>query len=283
MKIVSLTGKSGTGKSYQATALAQQRNIDAIIDDGLFIYKGSIAAGASAKRCTTKAAAMRTALFNLDENRAEVVNAIVKYHPNSILIIGTSDRMTDIIAETLGLHKPDERIYIEDITSEEQRQEADYWRNVQGEHVIPAPMGQLRRDFAGYFMNPVRKIRNMAFGNTVPSNQADESNASEHTVVRPQYSYFGTFSITERALRDAVNIIASRYADDIQILVIMNNGKQTNMEIILDVRIVMRSGIIDTISMMQADIRQAIEAMTSFSVSCVNVRIKDAITTQMNR
>ena len=61
MKVVSFTGKSGTGKSFQATALAQRRGFDAIIDDGLLIYKGQIVAGTSAKKCASKAAAMRTA------------------------------------------------------------------------------------------------------------------------------------------------------------------------------------------------------------------------------
>ena len=44
MKVASFTGKSGTGKSFQATALAQRRGFDAIIDDGLLIYKGQIVA-----------------------------------------------------------------------------------------------------------------------------------------------------------------------------------------------------------------------------------------------
>ena len=47
MRVVSFTGKSGTGKSFQATALAQRRGFDAIIDDGLLIYKGQIVAGTS--------------------------------------------------------------------------------------------------------------------------------------------------------------------------------------------------------------------------------------------
>lgn len=65
MKIVSFTGKSGTGKSYQATALAQSRGFDAIIDDGLLIYKGQIVAGTSAKKCASKAAAMEDCAFQL--------------------------------------------------------------------------------------------------------------------------------------------------------------------------------------------------------------------------
>ena len=55
MEIISFTGKSGTGKSYQATKLCVTMNIDAIIDDGLLIYKGQIVAGTSAKKGSTKA------------------------------------------------------------------------------------------------------------------------------------------------------------------------------------------------------------------------------------
>ncbi len=39
MKVYSFTGKSGTGKSYQAIRVAKERGIPALIDDGLLIYK----------------------------------------------------------------------------------------------------------------------------------------------------------------------------------------------------------------------------------------------------
>ena len=50
MIVYSLTGKSGTGKSYHAVNLCRKLGIDAMIDDGLFIYKNKIEAGRSAKR-----------------------------------------------------------------------------------------------------------------------------------------------------------------------------------------------------------------------------------------
>ena len=158
MKVVSFTGKSGTGKSFQATALAQRRGFDAIIDDGLLIYKGQIVAGSSAKKCASKAAAMRTALFNYEDHREAVKAAIERCDPQALMIIGTSDRMTDLVAEQLGLPHPEERIYIEDVTTEEERKIAAHYRIDEGEHVIPAPSGQLRRDFAGYFMDPIKQF-----------------------------------------------------------------------------------------------------------------------------
>lgn len=278
MKIISFTGKSGTGKSYQATALAQKRNIDAIIDDGLLIYKGQIVAGTSAKKSPSKREAMRIALFNHDWHRNEVISALVKYQPQTLMIIGTSDRMTDIVTESLGLHKPEERIYIEDVTTAEQREEANYYRHVQGEHVIPAPMGQLKRDFAGYFMNPLKLIRDRAMGNENLAElleAEDNDNHSERTVVRPQYSYFGTFSINEQVLRDIVQITAEKYSDRLAILDRMGNGKQTNMVLTIDVRVLAGKGIVDTCQSFQKDVHTAIESMTSFSVDSVNIRIKD--------
>lgn len=274
MKIISFTGKSGTGKSFQATAIAQKRNIDAIIDDGLLIYKGQIVAGSSAKKSPSKREAMRIALFNHDWHRSEVINALVKYQPESLMIIGTSDKMTNIVAEALGLHQPEERLYIEDFTTEEQRKEADYHRNVQGEHVIPAPMGQLKRDFSGYFMNPLKRIVDIAFHNDI-STPVDDENNNDRTVVRPQYSYYGLFTVSESALKDIVDITAENYSDTLKVIDRLGNGKQNNMIVTIDVRIVDGTDFVKVCQDFQKAVHDAIEDMTSFAVTAVNIRIKD--------
>ena len=49
-EVYSFTGKSGTGKSYQAIRVAKEKGIPALIDDGLLIYKNKIVAGRSAKK-----------------------------------------------------------------------------------------------------------------------------------------------------------------------------------------------------------------------------------------
>ena len=278
MKIYSFTGKSGTGKSYQATAVAQSRGIDAIIDDGLLIYKGQIVAGTSAKKCASKAAAMRTTLFNYDSHRNEVINALVKYHPDSLMILGTSDHMTDVIAEALNLHIPDERIYIEDVTSEEERELAADSRGNHGEHVIPAPIGQLKRDFAGYVINPLRFIREMALGNIVKEGSSGENEPPlDRTVVRPQYSYFGVFAISEQVLRDIVDITAEKYADSLTVLDRLGNGRNNNMIITIDVRVSRDSQAVENCVEYQKDVYRAIEDITSFSVHSVNIRIKEVV------
>ncbi len=275
MNIVSFTGKSGTGKSFQATALAQKRNIDAIIDDGLLIYKGQIVAGSSAKKCATKAGAIKTALFYYPEQKKDVINALIKIQPETLMIIGTSDRMVDWITNALSLHTPDERIYIEDITTEKEREMAGARRMKQGEHVIPAPVAQLRRDFAGYFMNPLKRIRDMALGTAVGSAGNTDEGSDDRTVVRPRFSYFGTFYISEQVLRDIIAICSEKYSDYLIIVDRMGSGKTTNLSMTIDVRAVKAPETIDKCIALQKEVYDAIVKMTSFTLDSVNVRIKD--------
>ena len=277
MKIVSFTGKSGTGKSFQATALAQRRGFDAIIDDGLLIYKGQIVAGSSAKKCASKAAAMRTALFNYEDHRESVKAALERYSPDALMIIGTSDRMTDIVASQLGLDPISERIYIEDVTTEEERKIAAHYRLDEGEHVIPAPVGQLRRDFAGYFMDPIKHFIDKARGNALADEQKEDDGPNDRTVVRPTFSYFGSFSISEQVIRDIVRIAAEKYSSHLVVVDRMSNGKQISMSVTIDVMAVRDPDSVDKCIALQHDVFDALATMTAFTIESVNVRIRDIV------
>ncbi|MBR0380583.1 MAG: hypothetical protein IJH62_08530 [Mogibacterium sp.] len=279
MKVASFTGKSGTGKSFQATALAQSRGFDAIIDDGLLIYKGRIVAGSSAKKCASKAAAMRTALFNYEDHRESVKEAIRHYGPEALMIIGTSDRMTDIVAEQLGIGPIGERIYIEDVTTEEEREIARHFRQDEGEHVIPAPVGQLRRDFAGYFMDPIKHFIDRARGNAVHQGikREEDEGPNDRTVVRPTFSYSGSFTISEQVIRDIIRIAAEKYESHLVVVDRMNNGKQTNMSVTIDVMAIRDPDSVGMCIALQRDVFMALAEMTAFTIESVNVRIRDIV------
>lgn len=151
MKVYCLVGKSGTGKSFQAINLCRQMNIESIIDDGLFICHNKVIAGISAKRQPTQFAAVKTALFDKDWHAQEVIDAIAEEDPESILVLGTSDRMVEKIRVRLQLDPPEKTIYIEDITTEEEREVAYKQRHDMGKHVIPAPTFQLKKTVFGLF------------------------------------------------------------------------------------------------------------------------------------
>jgi len=269
MKIYALIGKSGTGKSFHAMELCRKMQIQSIIDDGLFIYQSTVIAGVSAKRQATKIGAVKVALFNEDHIRDEVAGAIAEKKPDSILILGTSTGMTDKIILRLGL-LPDvesltqvHRIFIEDITTEEERAAARTQRDVLGKHVIPAPALQLKRNFAGYFMDPLRLFRGK-----------DAGAAAERTVVRPTYSYMGEYFVDERVLEDIVTCVAWSMPAVGAIIRVVQDSRPEAFRLSVAVRLKKGYPIWETAQQLQEEINDKVELMTAFNVTEVNVEVR---------
>ena len=199
MRVVGFVGASGTGKSYRALWVAKERGIDYIIDDGLLIHQNLIIAGKSAKKEQTKIGSVKTALFTDSTHRNQVIDAIKKYNPKAILILGTSDGMVERIAETLGLGAVSEKVYIEDVASDLEIKQAINTRTGQGKHVIPVPSIELKKDFSGYFLDPLQIFKRKAKGHF--------QNMGEKSVVRPPFSYNGKYTISDYAIYQVVNYI----------------------------------------------------------------------------
>jgi uncharacterized alkaline shock family protein YloU len=278
MKVYSLVGKSGTGKSFQAIALANENDIEAIIDDGLFIYNGRIAAGVSAKRRETKTRAIKTALFLDDDICAEVRRIINAKRPKSILILGTSDKMVLRIAERLELPEPSVRIDIEGITTEEEREQAHKKRYELGGHIIPAPTVQIKKDFSGYFVHPLKSRRDFSEGvwkGIDPFTERDiRKPFAERTVVRPTYSYLGAFSVSDRAITDIVYIVAEGFPEVVDVEHAFVRVKAEG--VIIEMVLMMKYGIIvsEVARRLQSCIAERTEEMTAMNILAVDVEIK---------
>jgi uncharacterized alkaline shock family protein YloU/adenylate kinase family enzyme len=192
MKVYGLVGSSGTGKSYRALGLAKEKGISYIVDDGLLIRGAKIIAGVSAKKEATKLAAIRRAIF-MDPGHAESVKEAIRVaNPDSILVLGTSVSMIDRIALNLGLPPVDTLIHIEDIASEREIRMAQRRRREDGKHIIPVPTFEIRKDFSGYFIDPLKIFRYRG--------KEKRLETLEKTVVRPTYSYLGRFYIADSAI-----------------------------------------------------------------------------------
>ncbi len=271
MKVYSLVGKSGTGKSFQSMNLCHNLEIDAIIDDGLLIYKNNVIAGKSAKRAETKIGAVKTALFNDDDHAERVKKAIKEMNLEKLLIIGTSDKMVEKIRERLDVPEVFRTIYIEDITTEEDRKVAYRQREVLGKHVIPASTFQIKRDFAGYFVNPLQIFRDVA------DKALEMAPSDERTVVRPTYSYLGRYFISDKVIEDIINCIAAEKKKELTLLKITENSKPDSMIINLVIRCRANGKLIETATMLQKEIKEMIEKMTAFNIAEVNVEIREVV------
>lgn len=267
MDVYTLVGKSGTGKSFHAMNLCKKYNIEAIIDDGLFIYKNTVIEGVSAKRASTKIGAVKTALFLNDEMRDKVTAAINRKKPESILVLGTSDGMVDRIIDRLGLPPLAEdslrRINIEDITTLEERAMAREQRDHLGKHVIPAPALQLKRSFAGYFMDPLRFFRGK-----------DQGAAAERTVVRPTYSYMGEYFVDEKVINDIITCVAGIMPAIGKVVYIVQEASPEAYELAVSIKVRRGYPIWEAAQAFQENLSEMVEEMTAFNVARVDVEVR---------
>lgn len=265
MKVYGLVGRSGTGKSYQAMNLCKEMGIESIIDDGLFILGNSILEGTSAKRQSTKVAAIKTALFTDEEHRQAVAEKIREVSPDSLLVLGTSDKMIQRITSRLGLPNPERIIYIEEITTEEERETARKQRHELGKHIIPVPTFQLKREFSGYFLDPLRIIRGWRGG---------KASVSEKTVVRPTYSYLGDYSISDKVIGDVVYYLGEKTAgvDTVTKVSVENNADGLRINVSLVCKFGYR--IVDVARELQKEIAKSVGTMTAFHIRSVDIEIK---------
>ena len=266
MKVYALVGKSGTGKSYQAMQLCEKLGIESIIDDGLFIYRHNIMAGTSAKAEPTKVGAIKAALFTKDIRKAEVARKIREIAPDSILVLGTSDQMVVRIANRLELPEISEIIHIEDITTPEQIERAQKQRNVMGKHVVPAPTAQLKRQFSGYFMDPLRIFRGWG-----PLKDVEE----ERSVVRPTYSYLGDFYINEKAIADIVMYTAREIPEIVELKKVVPVKKNEELTIRILAIMSKDESIIKTAGKLQRSCVKEIEKMTGFNMGRINIEVRE--------
>ena len=192
IKVYAFVGPSGTGKSYRAQLVANENNIHYIIDDGLLIHDNDVVAGNSAKKAPTKIETVKKAIFIEKEDRNEMRDALKKIKPNAILILGTSDGMVEKIADNLGLPHPEKTIYINEVATETEMETAKRIRTTEGKHVIPVPTFEIKRDFAGYILDPLQIFK---------YRRNDEPYISEKSIIRPTFSYLGKFTISDTVFR----------------------------------------------------------------------------------
>lgn len=264
MKVYGLSGRSGTGKSFRAAELCREMGIEGIVDDGLFIFGSSIRAGHSAKRDSNKVTAVKTAIFEEAEDRKAVAEAIKEIAPESLLVIGTSDRMVSRICERLELPEPESMIHIEDISDEESIQEALEQRRKDGKHIIPVPTVEIKKQFSGYFMVPIRKLIEM-----YPS--ADDV---EKTVVRPTYSYLGKFTISRGVVVDIMKYVCRRTEGVYEVLKCGSSEGSDGMELSVMVIFVYGFNVMETAGKLQKDIAEAVSQMTEFYIKSVDIAVR---------
>ena len=269
IKVFSLVGESGTGKSFRAKLVAQKYEIDYIIDDGLLIRDNRILAGHSAKKEKTFMAAVKVALFDEKAHRDEVAKKLQGEKTKRILILGTSEKMANKIASRLQLPSPSKVIKIEDISSQDEIERAIHTRRIEGKHVIPVPSIEVKRSYPNIFFNAVnifrRKKGPVGFGAT-PS-------VHEKSVVRPEYSKRGKVIISEAALSQMVIHCVDEFNNDLRIKKIVVKDDEMGYRLVITIDVPYGTQLGGNIHELQRYITDNIGRYTGILIEEVNIII----------
>lgn len=266
IRVCAFVGPSGTGKSYRAQMVASENDINFIIDDGLLINENAVVAGSSAKKAPTKIETVRHALFIEEEEKQEMIEAFNKFKPSAILILGTSDGMVAKIAANLGLPPISKTIYIHEVATEEEMENARRIRVTEGKHVIPVPTFEIKKDFSGYLLDPLQIFKSKGKGKT--------PYISEKSIIRPTFSYMGNFTISDTVFKQIIEYLANKESSIHKIVRTRVNNGELGTEIYMEVIVNYGRKIVDVLQEFQTRSKKEIERLTAMNVAKIDVMAK---------
>ena len=266
IKVYAFVGPSGTGKSYRAQMVASEKNIEYIIDDGLLISNNKVIAGESAKKAPTKIETVKHALFYTENEKREIITALKKYKPQSILILGTSDGMVQKIAANLELPEISETIYITDVATQQEMETARRIRVTEGKHVIPVPTFEIKKDFSGFLLDPLQIFKSKGKG--------QKPYVSEKSIIRPTVSYMGNFTISDTVFRQIVEYISSKTPAIYKVLKTRVDNVGEGTSIYMEVTIVYGFNVVQGLKDFKEKAKKEIEKLTAMTVVEIDVVAK---------
>ena len=265
-RVYAFVGPSGTGKSYRAQMVASANDIHHIIDDGILINENEVLAGTSAKKAPTKIETVKHPLFIEKKEQDEMKKALKKYKPDSILILGTSDKMVEKIQENLGLPKIEKTIYINEVATEDEMEKARNMRVTQGKHVIPVPTFEIKKDFSGYILDPLQIFRSKGKGGN--------PYISEKSIIRPTFSYLGNFTISDSVFRQIAEQIANNMPSVYEVTRTRVENYGDGISIYMEAIINYGNNIIDVMQELKNKTKKEIEKQTAMNVLKVDLVAK---------
>ncbi len=266
IKTYAFVGPSGTGKSYRAQMVAAERKIKYIIDDGLLINDTKVIAGESAKKADTKIETIRKALFTDEKDVLEIKKAFLKYRPESILILGTSDNMVEKIRTNLGLNEFEEIINISSVATEEEIEQAKRTRKIEGKHVIPVPTFEIKKDFSGYILDPLQIFKSKGKNN--------KPYIAEKSIIRPTFSYLGNYKISDTVFKQIIEYLGEKAEFVYRINRTIIQTTEEGMSVYVEVIMKYGYDIVKCLTDFKKKIKREIENLTAMNVDSIEIVAK---------
>ncbi len=270
MRVIAFVGPSGTGKSYRSIIVSKQYGADAIIDDGILVSNGKLLAGSSAKSQPTRIASVKHALFMKQWQCREVKKALEDNNIQCLMILGTSDGMVEKIAANIGIGPIEQTIYIDEIATQEEMELAKKMRLEEGKHIIPVPTFEIKKEFSGYFLHPLRHFQKNL-------DKSGDMIENEKSIVRPTFSYMGDYTISDSVIVEIAEYEAKRIKGVAKVQNI--NLRKTKHGVHIDTTLVLYYGadIYNVCRKVQYAIKDNVEKYTSVNARRVHILVRNLV------
>lgn len=266
MEVYALVGSTGTGKSHRAMLVAYEHGIDTVIDDGLLVKDGRKLAGSSAKGEATALKAVKRAIFLDPEHAGEVRQRLREENPTRILVLGTSLRMVNRIADTLQIPRPSKVIDIKEVATSREIRLAQELRENHGMHVIPVPTIEIKKDFPGYLVDPLKYF--------FKKKNEPRRKIGEKSIIRPKFSVIGKLVITEHAVAQITAYVGLQTPGVTQINKIQVEMAEDGVRIRLEITVKMGCFIPKVAVQVRTNIVTNLEEFTGLNINDVSVLVK---------
>ena len=156
--------------------------------------------------------------------------------------------MVKRIQENLKLPKIEKTIYIQDVSTKEEMEEA------------------------GILLDPFRILSR---GRKKNKKNKKENAGVERSVIRPVFSYFGKYTIKDKVFKDIIRLVCDRIKGITEISTIrIDKAPDSNdVEISMNMEIAYGYNISEMAEEMKIQSKKELEYMTSVNISMVNVKI----------
>ncbi|AHH08787.1 Hypothetical protein BAN_0033600 [Borrelia anserina BA2] len=266
IKVYSLVGVAGTGKSFRSHLIADKYSIPLIIDDGVLIKNMKIIAGSSAKFEDNVFDAIKRSIFEDDAHRNEIVEALRRENFNKILILGTSIRMIDKITSRLFLPRSSKIIYITDVSTKKEIEKARISRQM-GEHVVPAATFEITSIKPNLLLDSIRVFfKSKGF--------LSKKKNYIRSIVKPHFhEEGGILSVSKNAVRQIIEHCVSEYNKDYIVynLKIKKNQGSYSFKLFLDVPL--ENDLLGNAEMLRHYIIENVLKYTVINISGIDVII----------
>ena len=158
-------------------------------------------------------------------------------------------------------------IYIEEIATPEEIQEARRSRVTEGKHVIPVPTFEIKKDFSGFILDPLQ-IFKIKSGNNKPY-------ISEKSIIRPTFSYLGNFTISDTVFRQIIEYVAQKEPNIYNVLRTRIDNQPEGPYVYIELSVEYGENVRAVVENFKNKIIKELEKLTTMRVQTIKIVIKE--------